>query len=84
MATRTSTFGVGKRESHDSSAFYGRELKQVELRHDREPSESHVRDQFFAHSSEAMTELIDDCVALMVTSPPYHVGKDYDSENVVR
>jgi modification methylase len=28
-----------------------------------------------------MPELPDDCVALMVTSPPYHVGKEYDSED---
>jgi site-specific DNA-methyltransferase (adenine-specific) len=27
-----------------------------------------------------MGELPDDCVALMVTSPPYHVGKEYDSD----
>ncbi len=27
-----------------------------------------------------MVELPDDCVALMVTSPPYHVGKEYDSD----
>jgi len=29
-------------------------------------------------SSEQMTELPDNSVALMVTSPPYNVGKDYD------
>jgi DNA modification methylase len=80
VATRTSTFGVGKREGHDASAFYGRQLHQVELRDDRVAAESDVRNQLFPHSSEAMTELIDDSVALMVTSPPYHVGKDYDSD----
>ena len=34
----------------------------------------------YAHSAEKMVELPDDCVALMVTSPPYHVGKEYDSD----
>ena len=30
MATRTTRFGVGRREGHDSSPFYDRALKQVE------------------------------------------------------
>jgi site-specific DNA-methyltransferase (adenine-specific) len=34
----------------------------------------------FAHSSEKMDELPDGTVALMVTSPPYNVGKDYDDD----
>ena len=34
----------------------------------------------FEHSSEQMSELPDDSVALMVTSPPYHVGKEYDGD----
>lgn len=35
-------------------------------------------DRIFAHSCEEMTELPDNSIALMVTSPPYNVGKDYD------
>jgi site-specific DNA-methyltransferase (adenine-specific) len=34
--------------------------------------------RIFQHSCEQMTELPDNSVALMVTSPPYNVGKDYD------
>jgi len=37
-------------------------------------------DQVFVHSAESMHELEDNSVALMVTSPPYHVGKQYDSD----
>jgi modification methylase len=37
-------------------------------------------DRIHHHSAEAMPELPDNSVALMVTSPPYHVGKDYDSD----
>jgi len=37
-------------------------------------------DRVFEHSSEEMHELPDNSVALMVTSPPYHVGKDYDAD----
>src|SRR4030066_1646535 len=37
-----------------------------------------VLDRLICHSSESMGELPDGCVSLMVTSPPYNVGKDYD------
>ena len=37
-------------------------------------------DQLFNHSSERMHELPDCSVHLMVTSPPYNVGKDYDED----
>ena len=35
-------------------------------------------DKIFCKTSEVMDELPDDSVHLMVTSPPYNVGKDYD------
>lgn len=78
--TRTSAFGVGKREGHDSSPYYDRGIVQARTRVDREPVESPVYDQLFCQSSTDMDQLPDDSVALMVTSPPYHVGKDYDSD----
>ena len=37
-------------------------------------------DLIFSHSSEHMAELPDCSVHLMVTSPPYNVGKDYDED----
>ncbi|MGH9151605.1 MAG: DNA-methyltransferase, partial [Acidimicrobiales bacterium] len=37
-------------------------------------------DRIYRHSSEEMSELPDNSVALMVTSPPYHAGKDFDSD----
>ena len=80
--TATRSFGNGKREAHDASSFYGRKLyaappsdlgsQQVN------PIPSHALDRVFEHSSERMPELPDNSVALMVTSPPYNVGKDYD------
>lgn len=39
-----------------------------------------ARNRFFLKSSEDMSDLPDRCVHLMVTSPPYNVGKDYDSD----
>ena len=43
------------------------------------PLPEDARNQFFCKSSEKMDELPDRCVHLMVTSPPYNVGKDYDA-----
>lgn len=42
------------------------------------PVPEHVANKVFQSSSESMDELPDNSVALMVTSPPYNVGKDYD------
>lgn len=78
--TRTSSFGVGRREGHDSSAYYGRALVNVTETKDRSVTAPLVVDDVFAKSAEHMGEIADDSVALMVTSPPYHVGKDYDTD----
>ncbi len=39
-----------------------------------------ARNRFFLKSSENMDDLPDRCVHLMVTSPPYNVGKEYDDD----
>ena len=39
-----------------------------------------VLGQVHCHTSEAMRELTDQSVHLMVTSPPYNVGKEYDED----
>jgi DNA modification methylase len=39
-----------------------------------------VVDQLFCQSAEDMHQIPDNCVALMVTSPPYNVGKEYDDD----
>jgi DNA modification methylase len=80
VTTRTTSFGVGRREGHDSSPYYGRALVTVTETKDRHTSEPAVANEVYEHSAEQMEELPDDSVALMVTSPPYHVGKDYDSD----
>lgn len=80
--SRTQTFGVGKRENHDSSAFYNRKLCASLVPSadfcETQPVPAHVVNQVISHSSESMSELPDNCIHLMVTSPPYNVGKDYD------
>jgi modification methylase len=81
--TATTSFGSPGREGHDASTFY-----QTRLYADQAPPESEAYvenslptlDAIFAHSSEEMTELPDRSVHLMVTSPPYNVGKEYDAD----
>jgi len=82
--TATKSFGTGKREGHDASSFYGRKIYSVRDR-PTEPSDigrvpAHLLNRIFERSCETMTELPDSSVALMVTSPPYNVGKDYDRD----
>jgi DNA modification methylase len=77
--TATSNFGVGRRESHVADAFYARfeapELSVDEQVTRHEPGVScHVGD------ARAMHAVADDSVALVVTSPPYFAGKQYEEE----
>ncbi len=81
--TETSKFGVPGRINHDSSKFYSGRLyeglpseKKVEYHENEIPEEN--LDRIFCKSSEKMEELPDESVHLMVTSPPYNVGKEYD------
>lgn len=83
MATSTASFGAGKREGHDASGFYTRRMTQRRVEGDvggvvAPPVE--IIDQLFRQSSEDMHQIPDNCVSLMVTSPPYNVGKDYDDD----
>ena len=83
MATSTASFGAGKRESHDASAFYARRIHRPVV--EAGPAEvvdppAAVIDRLFLQSSESMEQLPDRSVALMVTSPPYNVGKEYDED----
>ena len=84
MATSTASFGASKRESHDSSAYYARRMAAP----NRPPEPTglvaeppaEILDRIFAHTSEQMSEIPDGSVSLMVTSPPYNVGKEYDED----
>ena len=79
-ATRTKSFGTGRRENHDASSFYARRLADAHLSADDVVRDAPDVDVVWGHSAEHMEELPDNSVALMITSPPYHVGKDYDSD----
>lgn len=83
--TSTSSYGSPGRASHDSSSFYkGRLYQGTETKGDKEYIENPIPeadlDRIFVKSSEKMSELPDMSVHLMVTSPPYNVGKEYDED----
>jgi len=84
-ASKTSSFGVSKRESHDSAAFYKKKLYQnVKIEENTEELENPIPletlDKFFCQDSRKMENIPDSSVHLMVTSPPYNVGKEYDAD----
>lgn len=83
--TETSAFGTAGRIGHDASRFYDSRLyedlpgeKAVEYIENSIPEE--CLDRLFFKSSEAMDELPDNSVHLMVTSPPYNASKEYDQD----
>lgn len=85
MGTKPRKFGVSKRESHDSSRFYARRLyktldkgekaAEVEI-----PVPLDALDRILCRDARKMREIPDSSVHLMVTSPPYNVGKEYDQD----
>lgn len=107
--TRTSAFGVSRREGHDSRPFYARQLyapgpegtrpaektqpasglgglpprPPFEYRAAPEPENPlplEATNRIFCQDARCMTQLPDRSVHLMVTSPPYNVGKEYDQD----
>lgn len=83
--TSSSPFGSPGRISHDSSPFYRArlygELEPAELPPGPEQEvPGSALDRIFAHTSEDMAQLPAGCIHLMVTSPPYNAGKEYDED----
>jgi len=78
MGTSTSSFGVGKRESHDSSDFYSR-FAAPEVSDDDRLGEPGEVDVIHVGDARRMEAVPDASVALVVTSPPYFAGKEYET-----
>ena len=83
--TQTSSFGVGGRFNHDSSKFYSSKMyskidSSVMIAEKENEIDSTILDKILCKSSNNMKELPDNSVHLMVTSPPYNVGKEYDKD----
>ncbi|MBQ2635565.1 MAG: site-specific DNA-methyltransferase [Methanobrevibacter sp.] len=83
--TQTTTFGSVVRESHNSKKFYSSKLyqnfkipKKIEFRENK-INKSDLN-KLYCKSSENMDEIPDESVHLMITSPPYNVGKEYDDD----
>jgi DNA modification methylase len=75
--TSTSAFGASKRESHDATGFYQRFTPPV-LSRDSELGSQRAVDKLIVGDSRHMEEVPDRTVALVVTSPPYFAGKEYE------
>ncbi|MDQ6615403.1 MAG: site-specific DNA-methyltransferase [Actinomycetota bacterium] len=76
--TQTSRFGVGRRENHDASAFYDQFVAPV-ISDDEEIRSCATRDQLLVGDARDMSAVASKSVALVVTSPPYFAGKDYEA-----
>lgn len=85
ISTKTSSFGSPGRIGHDSSKFYNSRLyegllKEKTVDYKENPIPPEYLNRIFCKSSESMDELPDNSVHLVVTSPPYNVGKEYDQD----
>ena len=77
MATRTRAFGAGNRESHDASDFYSR-FHEPELSDDDTVNPCTAADTIVCGDARDMKAVDDASIALVVTSPPYFAGKEYE------
>ena len=83
--TKTTSFGSVVRQSHNSEKFYNSKLfLDFKIPENIEFIESEIDedklDKIYCKSSENMDEIPDNSVHLMITSPPYNVGKEYDED----
>lgn len=68
---------MSRRESHDASGFYAR-FTPPEVSDDAEVDPRKEIDRVFRGDARRMDEVADGSVALVVTSPPYFAGKEYE------
>lgn len=83
--TKTSAFGTSGRFGHDASEFYQKRLYQdidvSDQARPQTPENAPEQVDVFHHAdSRKMHHLPDNSVHLMITSPPYNVGKEYDAD----
>lgn len=81
-ATATSAFGVGRRESHDATEFYRRFEPPVLSDDDDVCPPEDRRDLDRLHLGDIRdlrSTFMPRSVALVVTSPPYYSGKEYET-----
>jgi site-specific DNA-methyltransferase (adenine-specific) len=71
---------VGGRENHDATPFYDRFRAPELTRDDDVVSPTPVAEPFVHGDARQMSTVADGSVALVVTSPPYFAGKQYEEE----
>jgi DNA modification methylase len=84
-ATSTSNFGVGRRESHDASGFYARFVPPKVSGDSQIGALPELPEPWIHGDSTDMRlpsgeKVPNNSVALVVTSPPYFAGKQYEEE----
>ena len=75
--TSTSAFGVSRRENHNSRPFYDRFAPPV-VSDDEDLQFCPVPDTLWCRDGRDLSFLPNSCIALVVTSPPYFAGKEYE------
>lgn len=85
MRSSTSSFGSPGRSSHDATAFYSSRLypqsgREPDVEYDEIPLPPQLLDRIICESCENLIQIPDHSIHLMVTSPPYNVGKEYDQD----
>ncbi len=84
MSTTTPTFGSSGRESHNADRFYSQTgIPSIDgtPSHDlAEIQPSGALSGFVEIGDACALDLVDRCAALVVTSPPYFAGKDYETD----
>ncbi len=75
--TATRSFGAGRREAHDATAFYER-FGAPETNDSEEVAVCDLADQVILGDSRDLSMIPANSVALVVTSPPYFAGKEYE------
>jgi site-specific DNA-methyltransferase (adenine-specific) len=78
--TSTSNFGAGRRESHDATRFYERFRSPSISTDDSVRPPAPIAEPFICEDARHMDAVEDGSVALVVTSPPYFAGKQYEEE----
>jgi len=76
-STATSNFGSGRREAHDASAFYER-FVTPDVSKDATVARPDEVDVIYTSDARQMDKVASNSVALVVTSPPYFAGKQYE------
>ena len=75
--TATAAFGSSRRESHDASGFYRRFVSPEVSGDDKVVRPKRV-DVVYRRDARDMSNVEPNSIALVITSPPYFAGKEYE------